>query len=133
MSIHIDLATAVRIVDQAVAEKPEGFIYVNNKGQQAGQDEHEWPLWGCDYFTEEGEGSCLVGKVFIGVGLKPSQFSQFGTGGFAYQLLNRLESADIITVDEDAHKFLVKVQYCQDRGYTWAKAAEQAKERVKSL
>lgn len=133
MSIHIDLATAVRIVDQAVAEKPEGFIYVNNRGQQAGQDGSGWPMYGCDYFTEEGEGSCLVGKVFIGVGLMPSQLDQFYPGSVADQLLGHLESAGIATVDGDAHGFLVKVQYYQDRGWTWAKAVEKAKEYVKSL
>lgn len=122
MTFHIDMETAKRLVKAAVDSKPEGYIYVNNAGQAADKD----MVIGCDYFTPEGKGSCIVGTALLLGGLSYEDLKDGGTGGFACTYLPTLAALGVISIDRDAVGFLAEVQGRQDNGMPWAEAYEQA-------
>ena len=132
MTVKIDLETAVRLAEEVVAAAPKGYVYTNPQGQVADTDAYGSSTTSCDYFTPDGEGSCIVGKVILAAGVSYYAADR-NTGSYAHYYLSELNSDGIIDISHDAIEFLHKVQYEQDRGTPWATALENAKKKFQHL
>lgn len=116
MTIHITLADAIRFTEEAISEKPEGYVYINPDGDVAGEADISCSYWD----RKKDEPSCLVGQVLHKAGLGETIFgwkhSGYWIGELAHELSRSLE------IDEDALQFLERVQERQDQGSTWAES-----------
>ncbi len=132
MTVKIDLQTAVRLAEEAVADAPKGYIYTNPQGQVADTDAYGSPTISCDYFTDEGEGSCIVGQVILAAGVSYED-ANHSTGMYADNYLHILQMQGVVRISDDAIDFLRTAQYAQDRGIPWATALENAKKKFQHL
>lgn len=133
MAVELSYTRTVELLREAVAEKPEGYIYINPEGETAGVDEYGLSLASCDYFDPEtGEPSCIVGQVLAAVGVSMGHF--YGhEGSTAGTVLDYLDRKNILTVGHKAAKVLTEAQFAQDRGTPWAEAVENAIKKTELL
>jgi len=126
MAVELSYTRTVELLREAVAEKPEGYIYINPQGETADVDKYGLSLTSCDYFDPEtGEPSCIVGQVLAAVGVSKGHFYGY-EGSTALAVLDYLDSKNILTASHKAAKVLAKAQFAQDRGTPWAEAVENA-------
>lgn len=123
---RIDLETAVRELDRAVALKGEDYIYALDKRDT--DTEEDFGNYACEYADmdqETGEfvPGCIVGHVFHSCGMSIDLLSNIGG---AVGVVVKEKKLD---VDEDAAGLLRLAQAYQDAGYTWGDAVRKAKTR----
>lgn len=124
--IKITFDSAVAALHKAVASKPEGYIYTNPRGDQAGATSYGGPTVSCDYFTEEGEPSCAVGFVLSEHGVSSDVIRDRGLSGhFAQNLLSSLRHDIQLEIDDRTITLLSHVQSEQDRGVPWGEAVSE--------
>lgn len=124
--IKMSYNEVVAVVEEIVANAPEGYIYINNAGQQARSNEYGHPVTSCDYFNDEtGEPSCIVGQFISAIGGGVGWI--INVASYAPGVLCDLESRGLLQLDRQATSFLAEIQRHQDRGVTWAESLEKAK------
>lgn len=112
----IDVDKALNGIWKAVTEMGESYVY-------------EPPVegTGCVYTAPNGTGSCIVGKVFVKLGLKMT----LGNGGKIEGGINsaidkfRRENPDVV-ITSGAHIVLATAQRLQDSRHPWGIAAAGA-------
>lgn len=124
--IKITFDSAVAALHKAVASKPEGYIYTNPQGHQAEVTPYGSPTVACDYFTKEGEPSCVVGFVLSEHGVSSDVIRDRHLGGhFAQNLLSSLRHDIQLEIDDRTITLLSHVQSKQDRGVPWGEAVNE--------
>jgi hypothetical protein len=114
-TIKITFDEAVELLDRAVAEKGEDYIYPRSAGEAE-----------CLY-VEDGQPSCIVGHVLFWKGLTLERIESIeGMSAFA------LNDYDWLDLDEKAEALLWKTQSRQDSGVPWGRAVAEAKAETAS-
>lgn len=121
----IDLETAVRELDRAVAEKGSDYIYGLDKRDT--DTEEDFGNYECNYADldpETGEfvPGCIVGQVFYACGASKDDLANIMGS------VNQVVFTKGFDVDRDALDLLSKAQRLQDTGYMWGDAVRKAKE-----
>jgi hypothetical protein len=109
--IKITFDEAVELLDRAVAEKGEDYIYPGSLGN------------GACWYTRDGRPDCIVGHVLFWKGVTPEQLERL-EGTSAFGLDGWLE------LDEKTSQLLWKTQQRQDSGVPWGRAVAEAKAEV---
>jgi hypothetical protein len=119
MTVHLTLDLAKQLVERAIAEKGEDYVYLP-PGGRVGEPCLNWHLQPDGQMVP----GCIVGHVWHYLG-----FTNEDTGqGDAKHVLGYLEGYDHLTYTEDAADFLYAVQDQQDRGVPWGEAYKEALE-----
>lgn len=122
--IDVNYETALRLIDEAIATKPEGegFIYSNQDGDQAGSGAIDCQNW---HYTEDDEivPGCIVGTV-LGIAGVPLQLMERADG--IDEVADGLLATNTLRLTPKAHALLEWAQYRQDNGSTWGKAKRDA-------
>ena len=119
MTITLTFDEAKQLVDRAIEEKGEGYVY-----EQV--DVPAYTLETCAYFhPETGQPSCIVGHVlaYKGVTAEQAAAGDWNTGVTARGLK---QNYDVLDADRSTLMFLDAVQESQDHGDTWGKARADA-------
>lgn len=123
--IHITLADAIRFAEEAASEKPEGYVYINPDGDEAGEIGISCKYW--DH--EKDEPSCLVGQVLHKAGLDGGPMAYWKSSEkWISALSHSLRGA--VEIDFDALDFLTRIQLRQDNGSTWRFSIASGKSAV---
>lgn len=120
--MYLSLAKAKELVEQAIVEKGEGYVYpdlnfcVNVESRQTGEDEVE-------YFP-----SCIVGYAMVNAGIPAKDIHEFDlVEDGALSLISRLKGLGVIEgYDDDAVSFLMAIQLSQDNQRPWGEARTHA-------
>lgn len=123
--LELTLTKAMSLVDEAIAERGEDFVYKKQPGMDC-KYVHEGVVWDDEaetYVDDESvsEPGCLVGLALHKAGI-PLVKMQAAEGSDAAGLLNSLEQRGYITFTTEAADFLDAVQENQDSGYAWGEA-----------
>lgn len=123
---RIDLETAVRELDRAVAEKGEDFIYAFEKRDSSSSDVFSMVL--CNYTRRdpdsgEIEPGCIVGMVLAACGFPVQEMHR------TIGIIREVARNRSLPIDGDALLLLQDVQGLQDDGYMWGDAVREAKEK----
>lgn len=112
---HLTYELAKELVQEAIAERGEDFVYTPPMGADD-----------CKYVHDD-EPGCIVGHVLIsGLGL-PSTLLSACEGTDASHVLRVARQDALITADADAESYLCDLQSLQDSGDSWGKADSLAR------
>lgn len=130
----ITLQFAIEAAEKAVADKPEGYVYINPQGMTAFSTEGGNSGISCDYFYEYSpkRPSCLVGQVLAAAGLTGDDITESHKGSDAQTLFRNLRDYGNLEVTEEAEEFLQGVQWRQDGGIPWSEAVVTVKQMLKT-
>jgi hypothetical protein len=130
--LHIDLATAKRLVNEAVTEKGKNYIYPFNACVYAVEADtmysyvdDDGSLQG-DAVTTEDAPACIVGVALYKGGVPLRWLLRNAYKGDAPDILCEAEDFGLLTFDEDVVKWLTCVQIRQDQGVSWGEAVQYA-------
>jgi hypothetical protein len=131
VTIEITYEKALSAMRGAVADRGADYVYPESEKTFAGT---------CQYLTEDGRASCLVGEVLVRVGVPAESLPKWIPGErsssleavpMASSLLGNLESAGVLTFERNRTQvFLDTAQDEQDNGQTWGVALERAEAAV---
>lgn len=127
--IKINYARALELVDQAIEEKGEDYVYTNDRGQTA----HKDTIIKCSNWHEiDGKmvPGCIVGDALHRGGVKLTQMNKSMAAG---DLVEALLSDEIAHVTDKVMMFLAYIQNAQDRGNTWGEARAKAIKYMNSI
>lgn len=123
---HLTLDDAIRLLNEAIEFRGEGWVDPNSFGGP-----NAIPGSGQCKYTPENGLRCGVGEVLHRVGVSDSTLLVADREALgAQELRSKHVFSDAIYVDEDAEKFLAEFQSYQDMGRTWAEARSKALELV---
>jgi hypothetical protein len=136
--LHLDLATARRLVNEAVAEKGKDYIYPFNACVYAveadtmyGYVDDDGSFQG-DAVTTEAGPACIVGVALHKGGVPLEWLLRNAYNGAASEILLDGKRGGLLTFSEDAAEWLTVVQGEQDAGMPWGRAVGLA-DRVKEV
>lgn len=129
--IVMDLATAKRLVDNAIADRGEDFVYTPPiEGQGCAYVHHGPPIYTDDGFRERdwahATPGCIVGHGLMSLGISPEMFMGCNHTDAADLILGFVDKGVVKSYEIEALRFLMNVQASQDNGHTWGKARELA-------
>jgi hypothetical protein len=115
----IDLDTAKNLIEKAIADKGEDYVYPRAVLAAEG-------MKACEYFEpDETTGavvpSCIVGYALAYIGVEAEDLGN-ENGGTVWDMVTEADLA----IDIDAANFWMNVQQLQDRGVPWGQAYAQA-------
>lgn len=135
MTIHIDKARALELLEQAVAERGPEYRYPLNDTCQYVYAEHEYvdaPAGAVGWKTTYAGPACIVGVVMHKAGVP---LANLDVEGDVTDLAHRLRVNKVAVIDNDALEILSAAQLVQDEREesdgernTWGSALEAAKE-----
>lgn len=112
---HLTYELAKELVQEAIAERGEDFVYTPPEGVDD-----------CMYVHDD-EPGCIVGHVLIsGLGLASTLLESI-EGQDASHALSLAVRHGIIIYDDDAEIYLLNLQAFQDSGDSWGKADRLAR------
>jgi hypothetical protein len=130
--LHLDLATAKRLVNEAVAEKGEDYVYPFNACVYAveadtmyGYVDDDGSFQG-DAVTTEACPACIVGVALHKGGVPLEWLLANAYNGAAPDILRYGNACGLLTFDKGVAEWLRIVQGEQDSGTTWGRAVEMA-------
>lgn len=124
MTITIDYDTALNLLQRAVNEKGEDYVYKRKE-----------PFGSCMYFDENKQPDCIIGHVLSYLGITYDNLSTATLKGEDVNItaVNTLMYHKVIATDSVKTKTLLKkAQIYQDEGSTWGTALELAIEDAES-
>jgi hypothetical protein len=131
MTVEITYEKALSAMRAAVADRGADYVYPEKEKTTAGT---------CQYLTEDGKASCIVGDVLIRVGVPAESLPRWIPGERsssieavpnASSLVGKLEKAAVVVLDESrTYTLLDTAQDEQDNGQTWGTALKRAEESV---
>lgn len=119
--IELTLERTKQLLTEAVAEKGEGFVYVNRAGRQA----TEYGSITCHYVHGD-EPGCIVGHILHKAGVSLADLSDYESQGAEDPVENLTDPEPGVT------KLLNWAQDFQDRGVPWGKSVQRALARLES-
>lgn len=123
----IDYDEAVRLVESVMNKEGFGpdYVYQNPDPEQPTRCFNVW----------NGEGSCIIGRALIEMGVEPEWFKQTGMRpAQPFSDVSRdLEIEKSIRFTSKAYHFLREIQSCQDTKVPWGQAIRSAKRDVEDL
>lgn len=125
---HLDLETAIKLSDEAIAKMGESFVYEDENGNTPSF--HSGVA--CQYIHDkEGDKTpgCIVGHVMVAFGIDPDDIIPHENDS-SNNLLEQLGEIGILTYDNTAKSYLRSLQSNQDEGKTWGEARKYARERL---
>lgn len=121
---------AVRLAREAVAEKPEGYVYTNEFGDVATLAASSCTNW---HLVDPGDDNskrvpgCIVGTILYKAGIP---LESMGKAAPSYDLIYSIRH--IMEVDEKAAKFLSACQSHQDIGTPWDESVAMGIKRAEA-
>lgn len=110
-----------------IIEENPTFKYRDFRAKQLGLKE-SIPLHGfCSYIDEDGNGSCLFGRILTNLGLNSKEIA-----AYEGESINPVLDAFNIDVTHEQIVFLSALQSNQDKNYEYADVLENAKEELES-
>jgi hypothetical protein len=120
--IELSYTQVCNLASEAVSDKPVGYIYCNQNGEQATPIDSSF----CTYVHEgeDGEDSpgCIVGHIMHAAGVPLDVLKRNEVG--AQSLLRDLERSEILVTDRASWLFLAATQRAQDLGTPWSAAVQ---------
>lgn len=120
--IEINYARALELVDQAIKEKGEDYVYTNDQGQTASSE----TLISC-FNWHETDGKmvpgCVVGDALHRAGVRLTEMSKSMAAG---DLVEALFMDEVAHITDMAMVFFSRIQNAQDAGSTWGEAQAKA-------
>jgi hypothetical protein len=126
---HLDLETVIRLADEAIAEKGEDFIYVDEDGRTPGLN---FPAVNCQYIHDkEGDKTpgCIAGHIMVAFGIDPDDIIPHENDD-SNNLLWQLDQRGLIDYTREADEYLYLLQCRQDNGKTWGEARDNARRNL---
>jgi len=118
MAIELSFDEAKRLIEEAIAEKGENYVY---------------PEWGgvCRYFESDGTPSCIVGHALAKLSVTLDMLAaerpddELSPDGLnSYACVPILAARGVIDIDDKTCTLLYAAQNAQDTGLTWREAYE---------
>ena len=127
--LELDLEKAQFLVDQAIKQKGEEYVYEKDEYGNCSYVHYEEIVvggpdeWG-DVQKEPDLGTCkmgcLVGAALIKGGIAPEWFVESGMNTeSAADVLSSLNRHGLISYTEEAERYLSRLQESQDKGAPW--------------
>lgn len=125
MTIKIDIDDAIKLVNDAIAERGEDYVYPREEGRDClyVHDEIAWDPNEERYVPTDGPAvpGCLVGLVLNKAGVSLERLQRH-EGSDAEAVIEWLEADKVLEAAPKVNQFLYQAQFQQDIGKTWAEA-----------
>jgi hypothetical protein len=110
---HLTLSLANELIERAIAEKGEDYVYLNPEGNR--DNCYNWHL------QPDGQvvPGCIVGHVWHYLGFQPDEVN---AGAGVSAVVGELVISGRLNCERDALQFLWRMQVHQDLGIPWGVA-----------